>query len=104
MALSAVIIGTCVTTRVAHVRADDAPRVGEGVDALAGVNEVPLAVPNTERVKARVGIGYGWTEPVLHMGDQHHRAQVDAAASVTPLPWLSASLRLLGRYDKSTGV
>ena len=103
MALSAVIIGTCVATRAARVRAEDAPRVGEGVDAMAGVNEVPLAVPNSERVKARLGFGYGWTEPVLHMDDRHHRMQVDAAASVTPLPWLSASLRLLGRYDVSRG-
>jgi hypothetical protein len=85
------------------VRADDAPRTGEAVDALAGVNEVPLAVPNRAGVEARLGFDYGWTEPVLHMNDQHHRAQLDAAISVTPLPWLSAAVRVLGRYDVSGG-
>jgi hypothetical protein len=85
------------------VRAQAAPRTGEAVDALPGVNEVPLAVPNSERVKARLGFGYGWTEPVLHMDDQHHRAQLDAAVSVRPLPWLSAAVRVLGRYDVSGG-
>lgn len=87
----------------APLRAQDVDRTalgpGKGQDALPGVYEVPLGVQAESGVAARVGGSYGWTEEVLKMGDTHQRLQLDAAASITPLPWLSASLRLLGRYD-----
>jgi hypothetical protein len=81
----------------------EAPRAGTGVDALSGVHEVPLALPSPAAVNTRLGLGYGWTEAVLKMSDSHHRLQLDAAVSVTPLPWLSAALRVLGRYDTHSG-
>lgn len=104
IALSALIVVTIVTSQRARVRAQaQRERAGSGVDALAGVHEVPLAVRSSEGVKARLGLGYGWTEPVLKMNDSHHRLQLDAAGSVTPLPWLAAALRVLGRYDMHAG-
>jgi Carboxypeptidase regulatory-like domain len=102
--LSALIVLASVASARAHVRAQEQPeRAGSGVDALGGVYEVPLAVPSPQRLNTRLGVGYGWTESVLEMNDAHHRLQLDAAASVTPLPWLSTALRVLGRYDVHTG-
>jgi hypothetical protein len=87
-----------------HSRALCQPaRVGSGPDALPAVSEVPLSVPTKMGIAARLGLGYGLTESVLGTDDTHHRTQLDAAASLTPLPWLSAGLRLLGRYDKHVG-
>jgi hypothetical protein len=95
---------TLVASQTTHVCAQETTRIaGSGVDALPGVHEVPFAGPNAESFKARLGLGYGWTEPVLKMDDTHHRLQADAAGSFTPLPWLSASLRVLGRYDTHSG-
>jgi hypothetical protein len=37
------------------------------------------------------------------MNDQHHRLELDAAGSVTPLRWLSFALRVAGRYDTHSG-
>lgn len=88
----------------AHGRAAAEPaRVGLGPEALPAVYEVPLAVATTRAIGARAGLGYGYTEGVLKVGDSHHRTQLDLAASLTPLPWFAASLRLLGRYDKHVG-
>ncbi|HKU41143.1 MAG TPA: carboxypeptidase-like regulatory domain-containing protein [Polyangiales bacterium] len=75
----------------------------DGIDALPGVHEVPFGVNDGSLVRARAGLGYGWTESVLDDDDAHHRLQLDAAGSVTPLDWLSATLRVLGRYDVHTG-
>jgi hypothetical protein len=74
-----------------------------GLNALPGVHEVPLATPAAAGVVLRGAASYGWTEPVLKTDDKHHRMQLDAAASVTPLPWLSAAVRVLGRYDVHSG-
>jgi hypothetical protein len=85
-------------------KADDAnAATGLDLKALPGVHEVPLAVSAPEGIAARAGFGYGWTEAVLKMKDSHHRMQLDAAASYTPLPWLSTALRVLGRYDLHAG-
>lgn len=87
-------------------RAEDAAAAAPttGVDALPGVYEVPLAVQPHEGVAARGGFSYGWTESVLKMKDSHHRLQLDAAASFTPVPWFASSLRVLGRYDMHSGA
>lgn len=77
---------------------------GTGVDALPGIGEVPLSVQPAPGVVGRVGLGYGWTESVLGMQDDHHRFQLDVAGSLTPLAWLSASARVLGRYDAHTAA
>jgi hypothetical protein len=74
-------------------------RVGGGPDALPAVYEVPFATLNPLGFGARLGLDYGLTESVLDADDTHHRAQLSAAGSLTPLPWFSTSLRLLGRYD-----
>jgi hypothetical protein len=37
------------------------------------------------------------------MNDTHHRLQVDAAGSFTPVPWFAAAVRVLGRYDAHSG-
>jgi hypothetical protein len=79
-----------------------APSTGQ--NALPGVYEVPLGVQATEGIAARGGFSYGWTEAVLQMNDSHQRLQLDAAVSVTPLPWLSSWLRVLGRYDLHSGA
>jgi Carboxypeptidase regulatory-like domain len=95
---------TPVTSQGNHARAQETARhIGHGIDALPGVHEVPLAGPNVEGLNARLGLGYGWTESVLKMDDTHHRLQVDAAGSLTPLPWFATSLRVLGRYDTHSG-
>jgi hypothetical protein len=78
-------------------------RAGDGVDALPGVHEVPVATASEVGWGTRLGLGYGWTESVLEMNDQHHRLQLDAAGSVTPLRWLSFALRVAGRYDAHSG-
>jgi hypothetical protein len=67
------------------------------------VHEVALGVRAREGIAARAGFGYGWTEAVLKMNDNHHRLQLDASASLTPLPWLSTAVRVLGRYDLHSG-
>jgi len=67
------------------------------------VHEVPIGVQARQGVAARAGFSYGWTEAVLKMNDSHQRMQLDASASLTPLPWLSTSLRVLGRYDLHSG-
>ncbi len=94
------IVVTLVTSEVTHVHAQPE---SSGLDALPGVHEVPLAASSGQGLKVRLGAGYGWTEAVLDRGDTHHRAQADAAMSVTPLSWLSAAVRLLGRYDVHSG-
>ena len=68
------------------------------------MHEVPIGVQAREGFAARAGFSYGWTEPVLKMNDSHQRLQLDAAASMTPLPWLSTALRVLGRYDLHSGT
>jgi hypothetical protein len=78
-------------------------RVGPGPDALPAVNEVPLSVKTQRGIAVRLGVGYGFTEAVLESDDTHHRTQLDGAVSLTPLPWLSAALRLLGRWDVQSG-
>ena len=83
------------------VQADGA---GAGLDALPGVHEVPLATEAERGVRARAGASYGWTEAVLEMDDTHHRLALDAAGSFTPLHWLSATVRALGRYDVHGGA
>lgn len=85
----------------ARAQAPTAPSTGQ--NALPGVHEVPIGVQAREGFAARAGFGYGWTEAVLKMGDSHHRLQLDAAASLTPLPWFSTALRVLGRYDAHSG-
>lgn len=89
-----------------NARAEDAAAAvpTTGSDALPGVYEVPLAVQPNEGIAARGGLSYGWTEAVLKMKDSHHRLQLDAAASFTPLPWFATSLRVLGRYDVHSGT
>jgi hypothetical protein len=67
------------------------------------VNEVPLAAPLQPGFGVRTGLGYGFTESVLHDGEAHHRSQLDVAASLVGSPWLAAALRLVGRYDLQTG-
>jgi hypothetical protein len=67
------------------------------------VHEVAIGVQARQGVAARAGFGYGWTEAVLNTNDSHHRLQLDASASLTPLPWLSTALRVLGRYDLHSG-
>jgi hypothetical protein len=74
------------------------------VDALPGVHEVPLAMPGTIGMNARLGLGYGWTEAVLKMGDSHQRLQLDVAGSFSPLAWLSAAVWVRGRYDTHSGA
>lgn len=88
----------------ARTQAQESVAPTTGQDALPGVYEVPLAVQPNPGIAARGGFSYGWTEAVLKMNDSHHRLQLDAAASLTPLPWLSTSLRLLGRYDMHSGT
>lgn len=85
-------------------RAQQSAAPSGGLNALPGVYEVPLAVQARAGVAARAGLSYGWAEAVLNTDDSHHRLQLDAAASITPLPWLSAALRLLGRYDAHSGT
>jgi Carboxypeptidase regulatory-like domain len=80
-----------------------AARVGVGPDALPAVSEVPLAAPLQPGFAARVGLGYGFTESVLHTGEAHHRTQLDIAASLVARPWFAAAVRLLGRYDLQAG-
>jgi hypothetical protein len=104
IALSTLIVVTLVSSQRARVSAQAQPeRAGSGVDALPGVHEVPLAVRGPEGLKTRLGLGYGWTESVLKMNDSHHRLQIDAAGSFTPLPWFAIALGVLGRYDAHTG-
>jgi hypothetical protein len=87
-----------------HARALGQPvRVGVGPDALPAVDEVPLSAQTNPGIVTRLGLGYGFTEAVLGTGDTHHRTQLDGAVSVSPLPWLSAGLRLLGRWDVQSG-
>ena len=77
---------------------------GDTTDALPGVVRVPVAGP-----ESRLGVGfaatkgYGWTESVLGHGDSHDRASGSLAASVRPVSFFSAALRLDGRYDWHTG-
>ena len=101
--LSFLLIAVFAATQRTRAQTPTGP--GSDRQALPGVNEVPLAAPMPDAVTARVGAGYGWTESVLRMSDIHHRLQLDAAASVRPLPWLATGLRVLGRYDahKMTG-
>src|SRR4051812_7399452 len=101
-AFPGLIFVALVASQSASAQEQPAP-TGSGVDALPGVYEVPLSVRSSERLNTRLGFGYGWTEAVLKMDDTHHRLQLDAAGSVTPLPWLAVALRLLGRYDVHTG-
>src|SRR5262245_9957891 len=70
-------------------------RVGGGPDALPAVYEVPFAAPAPLGFGVRFGLDYGLTESVLQEDDTHHRAQLSAAGSWTPLGWFSTSLRLL---------
>jgi hypothetical protein len=86
------------------VRAEEATAPSTGHNALPGVYEVPLGVQARKGIAARAGLSYGWTEAVLKMNDSHQRLQLDAAASLTPLPWLSTALRVLGRYDLHSGT
>jgi hypothetical protein len=90
-----------LVARAAHA---DVARVGGGPDALPAVYEVPVAAPTPLGFAARLGLNYGLTESVLNADDTHHRAQLDAAGSLTPLPWFAASLRLLTRYDGHVGA
>lgn len=89
-------------TSGARAQAPSAPSIG--YNALPGVHEVPIGVQARPGIAARAGASYGFTEAVLKMRDSHHRLQLDAAASLTPLPWLSAALRVLGRYDVHSGA
>jgi hypothetical protein len=100
--LSLAMVGLACAWCASSVRAQSA-RVGRGPDALPAVAEVPLSVAATRGIGARVGLGYGLTEAVLGADDTHHRTQLDLAASVTPLPWFAAAIRLLGRYDAHVG-
>ena len=103
VALCALTIATFITSPRGHVLAQEQQHAGTDMDALPGVHEVPLAVRTPAGIRARLGFGYGWTESVLDMNDSHHRLQLDAAGSITPLPWLSTALRVLGRYDLHSG-
>jgi hypothetical protein len=78
-------------------------RVGSGPDALPAINEVPFSVETQPGMATRLGLGYAMTEAVLGADDTHHRTQLDGAVSLSALPWLSAALRVLGRWDKHTG-
>lgn len=103
-ALAACAIALLGASRPAHVGAQTEPEnPGTGLDALPGVHEVPLAVQNPGVFGIRLGLGYGWTESVLEEDDSHQRLQLDGAASVAPLAWLSVSARVLGRYDWHSG-
>ena len=84
---SCLLIAVLTATQPAHAQTPQGPGIGQ--QALPGVNEVPLAAPLPDAVVARVAAGYGWTESVLKTQDIHHRLQLDAAASVRPLPWLA---------------
>jgi len=104
VALSALLAVTLLASQPTCVRAQVQPEhAGSGVDALPGIHEVPLSVRTQAGLNARLGLGYGWTEPVLKMDDTHHRVQVDAAGSFTPVPWFAAAVRVLGRYDAHSG-
>ena len=80
-------------------------KVMTAAHVVHAMDEISVEFIGSDAVTARVGAGYGWTESVLRMSDIHHRLQLDAAASVRPLPWLATGLRVLGRYDahKMTG-
>lgn len=80
-----------------------ATRAGYAPDALPGVNEVPLALPQQPMFSTRFGLGYGYTESVFHRQDSHHRTVLDLAGAIAPAEWCAASLRVLGRYDTHSG-
>src|ERR1700755_2407514 len=71
-ALSAAVIAALVASTPTHVHAQTSQEhAGTAVDALPGVHEVPLAARIPEAWRARLGLGYGWTESVLNDDDAH---------------------------------
>src|SRR5687768_1402553 len=65
------------------------PEVGNGVNALPGVDIVPLLVRPSSALAATATLGYGYTEDVLDADDSHHRMATALAVGYGALPWLS---------------
>lgn len=84
-------------------RAEPAP-VGDAGGALPGFVRVGAAAPLDPGLAVAALAGYGHRGAVIADEDNHHRAAIDLAASLSPLSWLAVAARFSGRYDRHTGT
>ena len=81
-----------------------AAELGVGRSALPELVDVgTLPTPEPGHAAVAGSLGYGYTEGVLEVGEDHHRAALSIAGGYALLRWLSASLRFDGRYDTQVG-
>lgn len=81
--------------------AQDAPpaSAGDGAWGLPSIVHVPVLHGGGSRLTIAGTAGYGFTEEQADEGGAHHRAAGSLAAGLVATSWLSASLRVDGRYD-----
>ncbi|MDD9934136.1 MAG: hypothetical protein OXT09_11065, partial [Myxococcales bacterium] len=92
-----------LTAVVGTARAQPAPAVGYGPEALPAVHTVGVLIDQPPGFAATAGLGYAHTEDVLDAGDSHQRISLRAAGGYRALSWLGLSARLLGRLDRHSG-
>lgn len=75
--------------------------IGDGKTGLPEIGRVHVATTRPAHLTLAGGGGYGFTESVPGgSAGSHHRLTGSLAAAYQPLPFLSASLMLDGRWDK----
>lgn len=79
---------------------DESAQVGQGPGALPGAVRVRAATPGQPGPLVSSWAGYGYRGPVLDADDGHHRAAGGLAIGLGHGDWLTAALRLDGRYDR----
>jgi hypothetical protein len=79
------------------------PSPGRGPDALPGVRDVALVSPFEAGLAVAGTLGYGFTESVELLRDNHHRAFLQATGSYALVDWLAVGFGLSGHYDAHSG-
>lgn len=98
--LGALLLSCASVARAQSVR----PAVGNGPNALAAVDTVPVLIEAQRKLAANATLGYGYTEAVIDEGDAHHRAGTQLAISYAPNRYLGLAGRVDGRVDAHHGT